>query len=416
MKDNYKKTKLGWIPKEWEVVKIEDITKVVRGASPRPKGDPRYYGGKVPRLMGKDVTRDGKYVTPCVDFLTEEGALRSRFMIKGTLVMVCSGNVGVPSILKVDACVHDGFLAFPEIDVNSDVEFLYYIFDSFQTRFNNSATHGGVFTNLTTTIIKEFQIPLPPLPEQQKIAKILSTIDAKLNNISDQITATQTLKKGLMQQLLTEGIGHSEFKDSKLGRIPKGWEVKQLNQVTSYVDYRGKTPPKVDNGIFLVTAKNIRNGKIDYELSKEYIPIKLYNTVMSRGKPKIGDVLITTEAPLGHIASVDNTNIALAQRVIKYRGESNLLNNEYLKYCFLGEYFQGNLNKNSTGSTVKGIKGSVLHKQLILLPPLSEQKKIAVILSKVDEKLSVLDAQRMEYGILKKGMMQVLLTGEVRVN
>lgn len=201
-----------------------------------------------------------------------------------------------------------------------------------------------------------------------------------------------------------------DYKDSMSGDIPSGWMVKELNQVTSYVDYRGKTPPKSKQGIVLVTAKNIKKGKIDYSISKEYIPKELYDLVMSRGKPKLGDIVITTEAPLGNVASIDSENIALAQRVIKYRGHENVLENDFLKYFMLGQYFQDLLDKESTGSTVRGIKGSRLHKSKILIPPLKEQKKIAHILSTVDEKIEVIEEQINENKTLKKGVMQQLFS------
>ena len=78
-----------------------------------------------------------------------------------------------------------------------------------------------------------------------------------------------------------------------------------MNEVCDYVDYRGKTPTKTENGIFLVTAKNVKDGFIDYETSKEYISENAYEEVMRRGKPEIGDVLITTEAPCGNVAQVN---------------------------------------------------------------------------------------------------------------
>src|SRR5690349_2082931 len=102
-------------PSDWPFVSIQEVGTVIRGATLRPKEAPRYYGGRVPRLMGADVSRDGKYVTPSIDFLTEEGAKLSRFLPAGTLTIVCSGNVGVPSFLAVDACIHDGFLALTNI-------------------------------------------------------------------------------------------------------------------------------------------------------------------------------------------------------------------------------------------------------------------------------------------------------------
>ena len=136
---------------------------------------------------------------------------------------------------------------------------------------------------------------------------------------------------------------------------------------------------------------------------------------MSRGKPKIGDVLLTTEAPLGEIASIDKEYIALAQRIIKYRGIENYLDNSFLKYYFISSKFQNLLLLNSTGSTVKGIKGSRLKKLKIVIPPLKEQKQIAQILSTADKKLELLRAKKEKYETLKKGLLQKLLSGEVRV-
>lgn len=204
------------------------------------------------------------------------------------------------------------------------------------------------------------------------------------------------------------------YKDSAFGEIPVEWEVDEIKNVTSYVDYRGKTPQKVKDGVFLVTSKNIKRGKIIYSLSQEYVLEEHYSQIMSRGVPQIGDVLITTEAPLGEVASVDRNDIALAQRIIKYRGDKEIIDNCFLKYSFLSQYFQDSLDKESTGSTVKGIKGSRLHKLKIIIPTLPEQQKIAQILSTVDDKIDVIDQQIAETTELKKGLMQRLLTKGTR--
>lgn len=200
----FKDSELGEIPVEWQVVQLQTVSEVIRGASPRPQGDPRYYGGDVPRLMGADVTRDGKWVTPKIDFLTEEGAKRSRPCPRGTLTIICSGDVGVPSFLAVDACIHDGFLALINIDESqANKEYLYHIIYSVKQRFYASATHGGVFTNLTTGILKEFLVPLPPLAEQQRISSILDVADEKISTELRKQKYYQALKRGLMQKLLT---------------------------------------------------------------------------------------------------------------------------------------------------------------------------------------------------------------------
>lgn len=206
----------------------------------------------------------------------------------------------------------------------------------------------------------------------------------------------------------------THYKNTPIGPIPSEWEVKKLNEVTDYVDYRGKTPQKTEDGILLITAKNIKDGFIDYEVSKEYVAFESYNKTMSRGLPKIGDVLFTTEAPLGNVAQVDNPNIALAQRVIKFSGKSSL-DNTYLKYHFLSDDFQKTIDIKSSGGTVKGIKGSVLHKLQIPLPPLPEQQKIAEVLSTWDKAIQDTDAIIKKLVDRNKALATSLLTGESRI-
>jgi type I restriction enzyme S subunit len=219
MKPSYKQTEVGVIPEEWEVVKLGEISRVIRGASPRPKGDRRFYGGQIPRLMVEDVTRDGKTVFPQVDSLTEEGAKRSRPCKKGTLTIVCSGTVGIPSFLGVDACIHDGFLALVSIRKNVSSDYLYYQFDRLRLTFESSATHGGIFTNLTTAGVREFSVPLPPTEaEQRAIAEALSNADALLEALDRLIAKKSDLKQAAMQQLLTS--------QTRLPGFHGEWEVK----------------------------------------------------------------------------------------------------------------------------------------------------------------------------------------------
>lgn len=188
----------NWKPKieidpKWEMVKIESITTLVRGSSPRPQGDTRYYGGDVPRLMVSDVTRDGMCVTPKTDFLTKAGAKLSRPMKKGEVVMAVSGNPGLPSILSMDACIHDGFVGFRELSTKLLPEFFYYVL-LHQKEKNNLQSAGAVFKNLTTDQIKQFYIPLPSLKIQKQIVekieaeRVLVAGNKKLVEIYEQKT------------------------------------------------------------------------------------------------------------------------------------------------------------------------------------------------------------------------------------
>lgn len=201
------KNRLEGFSEKWEICRMGDLGKVIRGASPRPKGDKRYYGGDVPRLMVEDVTRDGKIVTPKIDFLTKEGEKRSRPCKKGTLTVVCSGTVGIPSFLAVDACIHDGFLALVDIKKNIFDDYLYHQLSILRNKFETSATHGGIFTNLTTTILEDFLIPIPiKIEEQIAISKILSDMDSEINALKIEENKYKKIKLGVMKNLLSGEI------------------------------------------------------------------------------------------------------------------------------------------------------------------------------------------------------------------
>ncbi|MFW2135002.1 restriction endonuclease subunit S [Chryseobacterium sp. TY4] len=204
-------------------------------------------------------------------------------------------------------------------------------------------------------------------------------------------------------------VPKTRFKEFNLA-----WEFFKITEVADYVDYRGKTPTKTDCGVFLVTAKNVKFGFIDYNSSKEFVSDSDYFNIMSRGLPKIGDVLITTEAPLGNVANVDAENIALAQRIIKYRGKSGKINNYFLKQLFLSDKFQKLLYEKASGGTVKGIKGSVLHQLKINVPAIKEQQKIADFLTSVDEKINLLKKKKELLEQYKKGVMQKIFSQELR--
>jgi len=166
--DNYKP--IIDIDPVWELKSLSEISVIVRGSSPRPQGDPKYFGGVVPRLMIADITRDGMYVFPQIDNLTELGATKSRQMKKGEVVIAVSGNPGLTSILGIDCCIHDGFVGFRELSKEILPEYLYHILTSLKENTNNQAV-GAVFRNLTTEQLKSFSIPIPSLEIQHSIVE-----------------------------------------------------------------------------------------------------------------------------------------------------------------------------------------------------------------------------------------------------
>lgn len=171
-------------------------------------------------------------------------------------------------------------------------------------------------------------------------------------------------------------------------QMPDQWRAVAVQDcMEAIIDYRGKTPRKAANGVPLVTARIIKDGRI--RTPEEFIPEADYAAWMRRGMPQSGDVLITTEAPLGEVAQLGDGRVALAQRVVALRGKTDQLDNTYLKFAVKGEFVQRQLRGRSTGTTVLGIRQSELRKVLIPVPPLSEQRAIAGILGALDDKIEL---------------------------
>jgi type I restriction enzyme S subunit len=181
------------------------LSTVVRGSSPRPKGDPRYYDGEVPRLLIADITRDGKYVTPRIDSLTLEGAKLSRPMAKGDLVVSISGSYGLPAFLEVDACIHDGFIGFRDVSSTVNPEYLYLVLLWRKPYFDNVVKDSGL-KNLTTEHLKNLVIPLPAIEEQRqivaKVNALMALCDSLKVDLSTNLQRQTTLANTLIESAL----------------------------------------------------------------------------------------------------------------------------------------------------------------------------------------------------------------------
>lgn len=170
--------------------------------------------------------------------------------------------------------------------------------------------------------------------------------------------------------------------------MSENWKTYKLEDaLEALIDYRGKTPKKTTEGVPLVTAKIVKQGRI--QEPNEFIAKEDYKSWMSRGIPNVGDVVMTTEAPLGEVAQISDANIALAQRIVTLRGKVGVLDNGYLKYYLLSNKGQARLAARQSGTTVFGIKQSELRKVEIDCPTYAEQCSISNILSSIDDKIEL---------------------------
>ncbi len=271
-------------------------------------------------------------------------------------------------------------------------------------------------------------VVLPSSAEQTAIATFLDRETAKIDTlVAEQeklIALLQEKRQAVISHAVTKGLDPNvPMKDSGvewLGKVPGHWMVGGLTRfVGPVVDYRGRTPTKVDAGIFLVTARNIRDGRIDYEASEEFVDPDSAASLLARGKPELDDLLFTMEAPLGQVALIDRTDIALAQRVVKFRGVPTLMRNSYLLYWLMSTGCQSRLETLATGSTALGIKASKLGMIECLAPPLDEQDSIVALIKHKTAKLDTLTAEaNTAISLLQErrtALISAAVTGQIKV-
>ena len=188
----------------WEIKKLDDLSNIQRGASPRPISSKKWYdfeNKNVGWVRIGDVTASSKYLTETEDYFSEEGIKKSRFLPKGSLIMSICATIGKPIITDIDTCIHDGFVGFSDLNINK--EFLYYYLNILEPKFH-SLSQTGSQANLNSDLVRISKIGVPSLNEQEKIVNFLSIIDYKIELLEKKHQEYQNFKKYLMQQIFSQ--------------------------------------------------------------------------------------------------------------------------------------------------------------------------------------------------------------------
>lgn len=214
-----------------------------------------------------------------------------------------------------------------------------------------------------------------PNDEQENRNVLLEKIKAEKEQL---ITKGEIKRKKPLPPISDEEIPY---------KLPQGWAWIRLGELADFIDYRGKTPVKTESGIPLITAKNVKMGFISAE-PREYIAESDYSKWMTRGIPNNGDIIFTTEAPLGNVAQLNLEGLfALAQRTITFKIYSGY-SSSFLKYVLMSNSIRETIIKKATGTTALGIKASKLEQIILPLPPLNEQNRIC---EKIDQLMILCD-------------------------
>lgn len=374
----YKDSGIDWIgkvPESWNVNRLKAFCTFTYGDSlaneDRIDGDIPVYGSNgIVGYHNKAITHK-----PCI-------------------IIGRKGSYGKVNFSKTECFPIDTTYFVDDRSAKCDLKWLNYVLPLLELdKFSKDTGVPGL--NREDAMIKRV-----PVPESNIQKAIVDYLDRKTVQIDDLIAKKERMiellkeeRTAVINQAVTKGLDPKvEMKDSGmewLSKVPKHWDVVPLTKyLESIADYRGKTPEKNEiGGVFLVTARNIKGGKVDYSLSQEFVDLNEYAMIMSRGLPKIGDVLLTMEAPLGEVANVDKEEIALAQRVIKLRGKKNIVDNYFLKYWMMSVSFQNHLQSLATGSTALGLKASKLNLLRLAMPPFIEQIEIVTSIENQSRKI-----------------------------
>jgi len=372
--DGYKDTEIGVIPIEWKVKYIKDIAKIKTG---KKDTQDKEEGGEYPFFVrSQTIERISSY------------------SFDGEAVLTAGDGVGVGKIYHYLNEKFDYHQRVYNIHNFSDDVSGRYFFEYFKATFYSRVSRMSAKNSVDSVrldMIAKMEIPLPPLKEQEIIADILSTADNKIDAIASQIKKAETLKKGLLQKLLSEGIGHSEFKDSELGKIPESWKVGKLEDILT-IKY-GKSQKDVEdiNGEYpILGTGGIMGYANNYLCNKPSVLIGRKGTI---DKPQY------METPFWTVDTLFYTEL------------KKDIYPKFVYYIFQTIPWK----KYNEASGVPSLSKPNIHNIATVLLSIEEQKQIADILSTADEKLEVLRAKKEKYETLKKGLLQKLLSGEVRV-
>lgn len=408
LKPGYKMTEVGVIPEDWEVKVLGDCSDIYRGGSPRPieayltASSNGYNWIKI-----GDVQQNEKFIYRTEEKIIKEGVTRSRFVHKGDFLLSNSMSFGRPYILKIDGCIHDGWLVIQNYQPFFDSDFLYYLLCSeyILKQYKTKAAGSGVL-NLNKELVSSIKIICPTIKEQQAIAAALSDVDELLNSLDQLIAKKKDIRLATMQELLTG--------KKRLPGFSEAWSEKNISSIAKIVG--GGTPSTAissywNGGIPWFTPAEIGEDTKYVSTSNRTISQEGLTHSSAKLLPA-GTIVFTTRASIG-LKSI------LLNPAATNQGFQNLIindgfNNQFIYYLLT--IFKHETIKEASGSTFLEISPKKLGNIVLYLPKsIKEQQAIASVLSDMDAEIEALEARRDKVRHIKAGMMQELLTGKTRL-
>lgn len=393
----YQQTEVGLIPSHWRLERVRDVASIATG-----------------KRNTQDQVVDGRYPF----FVRSQQVERiNSYSFDGEAVLTAGDGVGTGKVFHYINGRFDYHQRVYKLSHFAPGVVGYYFFLYFSANFYNriiAMTAKSSVDSVRLETIAGMALPVPPLEEQHLIATALRDADELINAMDQLILKKRDLKQAAMQQLITG--------QTRLPGFNGNWAELKISQIVrNIIDYRGRTPRKLGmqwggGRIRALSALNVKMGYLDLEADAYFGSDALYQRWMANGHCRKGDLVFTTEAPLGNVALIpDEEKYILSQRVILLQLKPEAAVSAFVLQLMMSRPFQMVLVDNATGSTASGIKRSKFEQLSIYAPDVSEQAAIAAVLSDMDAEVTALEQRRDKTRLLKQGMMQELLTGRIRL-
>lgn len=421
------------VPNNWVWTKLGACTYLRRGASPRPINAFITEAGDGVNWIRIGDANTGKYLNSTKFKITGEGAKKSVFLQKGSLILSNSMSFGRPYILDCDGCVHDGWLAITFYNNSINKEFLYYALLSSTWYFEQVAV-GTAVRNLNIDRVAHLPISLPPLPEQQRIVNLIEYLFEKLDSAKEfakkALDLFENRKSAILHKAFTgeltakwrEESGTISKKLTKIEEvpfeIPKEWVWLSLQELVYILgDGLHGTPNYSETGeYYFVNGNNLRDGRIEIKPVTKQVSTSEF--LKYRKNFSTNTVLVSINGTLGNVAIYNNEQIVLGKSACYFNLMDNY-NKFYIKYFLQTLFFKNYANSMATGSTIKNLSLKSMRNLPVPVPLLPEQQEVVRILDEMlenelraKELCDVID----NIDLMKKSILARAFRGELSTN
>lgn len=408
------------VPAGWSIHELGDLAEKIEGGGTPSRIEPTYWDGGIPWATVKDLR--GVSLTSTAEFISAQGLERSssKLVPAYTMIIACRMAVGKAVYFDRDVAINQDLKAFFPVK-GVDWQFILHWYLSQSERIGHLAT-GSTVKGIRLDDLKLLPIQLPLLPEQKKIATILSSVDEVIEKTRAQIDKLKDLKTGMMQELLTKGIGHTEFKDSPMGRIPVGWRITNLGSIvapkglqTGPFGSQLHAHEYVEWGVPVIMPRDMKGSRVCPD-STAYIPEERA-AQLAKHRVQCGDILFARRGDIGRFALIEKANEGwiCGTGCLKARFATSI-DPAFISCYLMQPPVVEWLNTHAVGQTMLNLNTSILADLPIILPPESEQKNIGGAIRALGSQINSGEKKVASLIKYKKALMQDLLTGQIRVN